>query len=101
MNDSELNVTLINIFFVSSIEDYLNSSGEEEDMHNNTIVQDHRQLSDWSEAGNETKDKDLPIDMTFNDGHMLSIIVYRWVKSLLSFFSSQLHFPFLPCCTVF
>lgn len=46
-------------------------------MLNKTIVQDHRQLSEWSEAGNETKDKDLPIDMTFNDGHMLSIIVYR------------------------
>lgn len=72
-----MSAELINIFFVSITEDYLNGSGEEDDMHNNTVVQDHRQLSDWSEAGNETKDKDLPIDMTFNDGHMLSIIVYR------------------------
>lgn len=59
-------------------------------MLNNTIVQDHRQLSEWSEAGNETKDKDLPIDMTFNDGHMLSIIVYRYAAANFVFATPSL-----------
>lgn len=45
-------------------------------MTNNTIVQDHRKLSEWSWARNDTG---LPIDMVFNDGHRLSIIVCRYI----------------------
>lgn len=39
----------------------------------NTIIQDHRNLHDWSNINNTQ----MPIDMVFNDGHRLSIIVYR------------------------
>lgn len=42
------------------------------------LVQDHRQKTDWSEVdNNQTTDGQLPIDMVFNDGHRLSITVYR------------------------
>lgn len=40
-------------------------------------VQDHRQLTEWSQAAGNTNTNDMPLDMTFNDGHRLSIIVYR------------------------
>lgn len=50
----------------------------EENMTNNTIVQDHRKLFEWSWARNNSG---LPIDMVFNDGHLLSIIVYRYVNT--------------------
>ncbi|KAJ3640369.1 hypothetical protein Zmor_003671 [Zophobas morio] len=43
-------------------------------------VQDHRNLHAWSNA---TQDK-LPINMRFNEGHQLSIIVY----SILMVFSA-------------
>lgn len=42
----------------------------------NTIVQDHRRLHEWSLANNGSNIT-LPVDMVFNDGHRLSIIVYR------------------------
>lgn len=49
-------------------------------------VMDHRQSSEWSTIMNESlKDYDqLPIDMRFNEGHMLSIIAY----SILMFISA-------------
>lgn len=39
---------------------------------------DHRQSSEWSTIMNESLGDydDLPIDMRFNDGHMLSIVAY-------------------------
>lgn len=44
----------------------------------NTIVQDHRNLPNWSEVNNGSDSQSLmPIDMVFNDGHRLSITVYR------------------------
>lgn len=43
----------------------------------NSTVTDHRQLRDWSEAGGNSTD--MPLDMVFNDGHRLSIVVYRHV----------------------
>lgn len=49
----------------------------------NKNVYDHRVLSDWSGVNdnqNQTNkscvDAELPIDMVFNDGHRLSIVVY-------------------------
>lgn len=42
----------------------------------NSTVQDHRQLTEWSQAGSDSVS--MPLDMTFNDGHRLSIIVYRY-----------------------
>lgn len=39
----------------------------------NTVVEDHRKLPDWS----ATNGTDLPLDMRFNEGHKLSIVVYR------------------------
>lgn len=47
----------------------------------NEVVQDHRILSEWSMAGpdNQSEPIQLPIDMRFNDGHRLSITVYRYV----------------------
>ncbi|XP_018328749.1 gonadotropin-releasing hormone II receptor [Agrilus planipennis] len=57
-------------------------------MKPNNRIQDHRVLDDWSEASiNSTLEAgglDLPIDMRFNDGHRLSIIVY----SILMVFSA-------------
>ncbi|XP_066249752.1 adipokinetic hormone/corazonin-related peptide receptor variant I isoform X1 [Euwallacea similis] len=49
-------------------------------------VQDHRSLSDWSDAINcrENFTEDMPISMVFNEGHKLSITVY----SVLMVFSS-------------
>lgn len=46
-------------------------------------VQDHRNLLDWSITFNNSAD-DVPINMRFNDGHKLSIIVY----SILMVFSA-------------
>jgi gonadotropin-releasing hormone receptor len=48
-------------------------------------VQDHRNLLDWTETSldNATQHK-LPINMRFNEGHQLSIIVY----SILMVFSA-------------
>lgn len=48
----------------------------------NANVFDHRVLTDWSEVGiNRTNGSNaelqLSIDMVFNDGHRLSITVYR------------------------
>lgn len=48
----------------------------------NKNVYDHRVLSDWSAVNdNQTNNiscvnEQLPIDMVFNDGHRLSIVVY-------------------------
>ncbi|GAB0095030.1 gonadotropin-releasing hormone receptor [Sergentomyia squamirostris] len=44
-------------------------------------VQDHRNLADWSEASNNTPANvdSLPIDMRFNDGHILSIFGYSFL----------------------
>ncbi|XP_044735225.1 gonadotropin-releasing hormone receptor isoform X2 [Chrysoperla carnea] len=42
-------------------------------------IEDHRQLPDWSivvDSNSQANESELPIDMRFNDGHMLSIIVY-------------------------
>lgn len=47
----------------------------------NLDVEDHRNLKEWSLAGNSTH---LPIDMRFNDGHLISIVVY----SVLMVFSA-------------
>lgn len=41
-------------------------------------VQDHRQKPNWSQVDLE---HDLPIDMIFNDGHRLSVTVYRYVNN--------------------
>lgn len=55
---------------------YDNYNYTDSEMSNSSsIVQDHRQLTGWSEAGSDTAH--MPLDMTFNDGHRLSIIVYR------------------------
>lgn len=49
----------------------------------NTKVEDHRNLDEWSVlVGNMStnltlNESDYPIDMKFNDGHRLSITVYR------------------------
>lgn len=49
----------------------------------NTKVEDHRNLDEWSVlVGNMStnltlNESDYPIDMQFNDGHRLSITVYR------------------------
>lgn len=45
--------------------------------YNEGII-DHRQRLDWSTANNDSMhDYDLlPIDMRFNDGHLLSIVAY-------------------------
>lgn len=51
----------------------------------NKNIYDHRVLSDWSGVKNDFKnqtnnkscvDVELPIDMVFNEGHRLSIVVY-------------------------
>lgn len=40
-------------------------------------VEDHRFLKEWSEANESSGDQEhFPIDMRFNDGHKLSIIIY-------------------------
>lgn len=39
-------------------------------------VQDHRNLHDWPITFNDSTKHELPINMRFNDGHKLSIIVY-------------------------
>lgn len=51
------------------------------DMEINEEVHDHRNLHAWSRITNSSH---LPIDMRFNDGHMLSIVVY----SILMVFSA-------------
>ncbi|XP_055387241.1 adipokinetic hormone/corazonin-related peptide receptor variant I [Condylostylus longicornis] len=52
----------------------------EETVEINEIIQDHRKLLDWSALKNKTTANTtefvLPIDMVFNDGHVLSITVY-------------------------
>lgn len=58
------------------------------DTENSTMTQgtqDHRLLSHWSEVKDPDKseirnvyeESDLPLDMRFNSGHVLSIWVYR------------------------
>lgn len=47
------------------------------------IIQDHRRKSVWSQALNNNQNDTfnqfpLPIDMQFNEGHRLSIWVYRY-----------------------
>ncbi|XP_055305439.1 adipokinetic hormone/corazonin-related peptide receptor variant I isoform X2 [Sitodiplosis mosellana] len=51
-------------------------------MPNTTIVQDHRQLTEWSKAGGNSTE--MPLDMVFNDGHLLSIVVYSILMVLSS-----------------
>lgn len=64
-----------NSVFAYHLDNYDNDDDDNDtNMTNNTIVQDHRNLFEWSEARNSSG---LPIDMVFNDGHLLSIIVYR------------------------
>lgn len=59
----------------------------------NTIVQDHRNLPNWSEVNNESDIRNLlPIDMVFNDGHRLSITVYRLIFKAIESFNFE--FPF-------
>lgn len=53
-------------------------------MEFNEEIHDHRNLLGWSVANNLTDYSHLPIDMRFNDGHMLSIVVY----SVLMVFSA-------------
>ncbi|XP_022920796.1 adipokinetic hormone/corazonin-related peptide receptor variant I-like isoform X2 [Onthophagus taurus] len=48
----------------------------------NEKITDHRNLLYWSDTNNDTNE--LPLDMQFNDGHVLSIIVY----SILMVFSA-------------
>lgn len=55
-------------------------------MPNLTTVQDHRQLTEWSKAGGNSTE--MPLDMIFNDGHRLSIVVYRHVK--FNFFQNNI-----------
>lgn len=51
----------------------------------NKNVYDHRVLSEWSKVNDNQKNlsnnvscvDELPIDMIFNDGHRLSMTVYR------------------------
>lgn len=50
----------------------------------NTVIQDHRNLEDWSITNETGGAVHFPIDMQFNDGHKLSIITY----SILMVFSS-------------
>lgn len=47
-------------------------------------VQDHRDLLDWSIYNNNGSKSELPVNMRFNEGHKLSIIVY----SILLVFSA-------------
>nr|XP_040240563.2 adipokinetic hormone/corazonin-related peptide receptor variant I-like isoform X1 [Anopheles coluzzii] len=47
--------------------------------HINQRIEDHRNLADWSYYANETAGEEyyeMPIDMRFNSGHILSIMVY-------------------------
>uniref|UniRef100_A0A182KFU5 G-protein coupled receptors family 1 profile domain-containing protein n=1 Tax=Anopheles christyi TaxID=43041 RepID=A0A182KFU5_9DIPT len=47
--------------------------------HINQRIEDHRALADWSFYANETSGEEyyeMPIDMRFNSGHILSIMVY-------------------------
>lgn len=61
-------------------------------MEINQEIQDHRNLLDWSQApGENSTDIELPIDMRFNEGHILSIIVY----SILMVFSAIGNFTVL------
>ncbi|KRT85046.1 hypothetical protein AMK59_2085 [Oryctes borbonicus] len=51
----------------------------------NEEIPDHRDLIEWSLASNESNiTNNLPLDMRFNDGHVLSIVVY----SVLMVFSA-------------
>jgi len=43
----------------------------------NEVETDHRILSDWSNVNNTNGTMHLSKDMIFNDGHRLSITVYR------------------------
>lgn len=43
----------------------------------NEVVYDHRILRDWSNVNNTNGTMHLSKDMIFNDGHRLSITVYR------------------------
>lgn len=46
-------------------------------MKTNDDIEDHRQLSEWSLVPDDTYNNTmLPIDMRFNDGHVVSIIAY-------------------------
>lgn len=63
------------MFFIES--EYYNDTDYYQDINMpNSTVQDHRQLHAWSEAGSNSTG--LPLDMKFNDGHRLSIAVYRY-----------------------
>lgn len=44
---------------------------------------DHRSLSDWSNVNSTNGTMHLSEDMVFNNGHRLSITVYRWVKTAI------------------
>lgn len=45
----------------------------------NHRIEDHRNLDDWSFYANQSVEEPdgMPIDMRFNSGHILSIMVYR------------------------
>lgn len=46
-------------------------------MKPNDDIEDHRQLLEWSLVPDDTYNNTmLPIDMRFNDGHVVSIIAY-------------------------
>lgn len=50
----------------------------------NEEIPDHRGLTDWSTSNQTNFTGDLPLDMRFNDGHVLSIVAY----SILMVFSA-------------
>lgn len=48
---------------------------------------DHRDLSNWSNVNDTNGTIHLTKDMVFNDGHRLSITVYRWVEFRPAFYN--------------
>lgn len=53
----------------------------------NEKIYDHRVLSDWSNVNNNTNGTmHYSKDMIFNDGHRLSITVYRYILCVIKLY---------------
>lgn len=51
-------------------------------MPNSTTVPDDTELTEWFRRTYRGNSTEMPLEMVFNDGHRLSIAVYRHVSKL-------------------